>query len=594
MWIVQLALRRPYTFVVAALLLLILSPVAIYRTPVDIFPNIDIPVVSIVWQYAGLSSSEFEGRITFPYERVLTTTVNDIGHIESQTLNGIAVVKVFFQPKAKIEMALAQVTAISQTMLRSLPTGTTPPLIITYNASSVPILQLGLSSDTLAEQQLNDYALNFVRTALATIPGCAIPYPYGGKMPEMMVDIDPAKLSARGLSPTDVVNAISVQNLILPSGSAKIGGLESDVEMNASPKTLPEVADLPIKAVNGAMIYIRDVASVRAGFQVQTNIVHQDGQRGTLLSVYKTGVASTLDIVRDVKAALPQILTTLPPDLHIKALFDQSIFVRASVEGVLKEAVIAACLTALMILLFLGKWRHTVVICISIPLSIPERDLYSERARRDDQHHDPGRPRPGGGHPRRRCDGGDREHRSQPGDGQRHHDGDPGRRAADCPARARLDAVHLHRLRADVLSGGRPAISLRATRGSGGCSRCLRPMSFRGRWSRQWSSIFCATSLITRMTSIPYPQVSSGDSSTGSSAASPACGTGTAAGWNPACACAGRSSAFSSRFASLRPCCFLTIGQDFFPAVDAGQFRTAHACAHRNAHRGDGTTRGPC
>jgi multidrug efflux pump subunit AcrB len=370
MWIVQLALRRPYTFVVAALLLLIVSPLVILNTPVDIFPDINIPVVSVVWQYAGLSSSDFEGRITTPFERVLTTTVNDIQHTESQTLNGISVVKIFFQPKAKIEMALAQVTAISQTLLRGLPAGTTPPLIITYNASSVPILQLGLSSNTLAEQQLNDYALNFVRTALSTIPGLAIPYPFGGKMPEMMVDIDPVKLSARGLSPTDVVNAISVQNLILPAGSAKIGSLESDIEMNASPSSLKEIADLPIKAVNGAMIYIHDVASVRAGFQVQTNIVHQDGQRGTLLSVYKTGSASTLAIVKGVRDALPQLLTTLPPDLKIKPLFDQSIFVRASIEGVLKEAIIAACLTALMILLFLGKWRHTVVICISIPLSI--------------------------------------------------------------------------------------------------------------------------------------------------------------------------------------------------------------------------------
>jgi CzcA family heavy metal efflux pump len=370
MWIVKLALRRPYTFIVAALLLLIASPLVILRTPVDIFPNINIPIVSVVWQYAGLASSDFEGRITTPFERVLTTTVNDIEHTESQTLNGIAVVKIFFQPKAKIEMALAQVTAISQTLLRSLPAGTTPPLIITYNASSVPILQLGMSSPSLAEQELNDYALNFVRTALSTIPGLAIPYPFGGKMPEMMVDIDPNKLSARGLSPTDVVNAISVQNLILPAGSAKIGSLESDVEMNASPQKLSEIADLPIKSVNGAMIYIRDVASVRAGFQVQTNIVHQDGQRGTLLSVYKTGSASTLAIVKGVRDALPQLLTTLPPDLKIKPLFDQSVFVRASVEGVVKEAVIAACLTALMILLFLGKWRHTVVICISIPLSI--------------------------------------------------------------------------------------------------------------------------------------------------------------------------------------------------------------------------------
>ncbi len=344
MWIVQLALRRPYTFVVASLLLLIISAVTILNTPVDIFPNIDIPVVSVVWQYTGLASSDFEGRITTPFERVLTTTVNDIEHTESQTLNGIAVVKIFFQPKAKIDMALAQVTAISQTVIKQFPAGTTPPLIITYNASSVPILQLGMSSPTLAEQQLNDYALNFVRTALSTIPGLAVPYPYGGKMPQMMVDIDPNKLSARGLSPTDVVNAISAQNLILPSGTAKIGGLESDVEMNASPQKLSEIADLPIKAVNGAMIYIRDVASVRAGFQVQTNIVHQDGRRGTLLSIYKTGSASTLAIVKGVKDALPQLLTTLPPDLSIKPLFDQSIFVtRVGGGRARRRRGIAAC-----------------------------------------------------------------------------------------------------------------------------------------------------------------------------------------------------------------------------------------------------------
>ncbi len=370
MWIVQLALRRPYTFIVAALMILIASGYAILNTPVDIFPNINIPVVSIVFQYTGLSAQEFEGRITSPYERVLTTTVNDIEHVESQSLNGISVIKVFFQKGAKVEMALAQVTAISQTILKQLPTGITPPLVITYNASSVPILQLGIGSDTLAEQQLNDYALNFIRVALSNVPGCAIPYPYGGKMPQMMIDIDLTKLTARGLSPTDVVTAVSAQNLILPSGTIKLGSLESDVEMNGGVRSLGEIADLPIKSINGAMIYVRDVASVRAGFQVQTNIVRQDGQRGTLLSVYKNGSASTLAIVKTIKDRLPQIATTLPPDLHIKALFDQSVFVRASVEGVVKEAVIAAVLTALMILLFLGNWRHTIVIAISIPLSI--------------------------------------------------------------------------------------------------------------------------------------------------------------------------------------------------------------------------------
>ena len=370
MWIVQLALRRPYTFVVAALLLLVISPLAILRTPTDIFPNINIPVVSIVFQYTGMPASQFEGRITTPYERVLTTTVNNIERIESQSLNGISVVKVYFQPGAKIEMAVAQVTAISQTVLKSLPTGMTPPLIVVYNASSVPILQLGLSSDKLPEQALTDYGLNFVRTALSDIPGLAVPYPFGGKMPQVTIDIDPNKLSARGLSPTDVVNALSVQNLILPSGTVKLGNLESDVEMNASPQSIGAIADLPIKSSNGAIVYVRDVASVRQGFQFQTNIVRQDGQRGSLLSIYKAGVASTLDIVKAVRARLPLIAATLPPELTIKPLFDQSVFVRASISGVVKEAVIAACLTALMILLFLGKWRHTVVICISIPLSI--------------------------------------------------------------------------------------------------------------------------------------------------------------------------------------------------------------------------------
>ena len=370
MWIVRLALRRPYTFIVAALLLLIVSPVVILRTPTDIFPNINIPVVSIVWQYTGLSAKQFEGNITWPYERTLTTTVNDIEHIESQTMNGIGVVKVFFQPHAKLEAALAQVTAISQTVLKSMPAGVTPPLVISYNASSVPVLQLGLSSAKLSEQQLNDIAMNFVRPQLATVPGAAIPWPYGGKIRQIMVDIDPLKLNGYGLSPADIANAINAQNLVLPSGTAKIGSLEYDVEMNGTPPAVEELNNLPIKTVNGTVVYLRDVAHVRDGFQVQTNIVRQDGQRGSLLSAYKTGGASTLDIVSQVKAALPRIAASLPPELRIQPLFDQSLFVRAAVEGVIKEAVIAACLTAAMILLFLGNWRHTVVIAISIPLSI--------------------------------------------------------------------------------------------------------------------------------------------------------------------------------------------------------------------------------
>lgn len=370
MWIVKLALQRPYTFIVAALLLLLASPLVIKRTPVDIFPNIDIPVVSIVWQYTGMPASEFGDRITGPFERVLTTTVNDIEHIESTSLNGISVVKVFFQPNAKLPAALAQVTAICQTVLKQLPTGITPPLIISYNASSVPILQLGLSSDKLGEQELYDLAINYVRTAFADVPGAAIPYPFGGKQRSIMIDIDPGKLTARGLSPVDVVNAISVQNLVLPGGSVKLGSLESDVVMNASPQSIAEIGDLPIRSSKGAIVYVRDIGSVRDGFTPQTNVVRQDAQRGALLSVYKSGVASTLSIVSTIRERLPQLLTTLPPELTIKPLFDQSLFVRASVKGVITEAVIAAVLTAAMILLFLGNWRHTIVIAISIPLSI--------------------------------------------------------------------------------------------------------------------------------------------------------------------------------------------------------------------------------
>ncbi len=370
MWIVKLALSRPYTFVVASLLLVLSSVFVISRTPVDIFPNIDIPVVSIVFQYTGMPASQFGDRITSPFERVLTTTVNDIEHVESTSLNGISVTKVFFQPNAKLPAALAQVTAICQTILKQLPTGITPPLIISYNASSVPILQLGLSSEQLGEQQLYDISINYVRTAFADVPGAAIPYPFGGKQRSIMIDFDPAKLTARGLSPTDVVNALTVQNLVLPSGTVKLGSLESDVEMNASPETIAQVGDIPIKSASGAIVYVRDVGSVRDGFTPQTNIVHQDGQRGVLLSVYKAGVASTLSIVNTIRERMPQLLTTLPPELSIKPLFDQSIFVKASVKGVIIEAVIAACLTAAMILLFLGNWRHTLVIGISIPLSI--------------------------------------------------------------------------------------------------------------------------------------------------------------------------------------------------------------------------------
>jgi CzcA family heavy metal efflux pump len=370
MWIVALALRRPYTFIVMALLILILSPIVILRTPTDIFPDINIPVVSIVWNYTGLAPQDMSDRIVSVTERALTTLVNDIDHIESQSLNGIAVVKVFFRPNANIPTALAQVTAISQTQLRQLPPGTTPPLILQYTASSVPIVQIGLSSKTLAEQQLFDYATNFIRTQLITVPGAAVPYPYGGKQRQVQVDIDTAAMQAKHLSPVDVVNAISAQNLILPMGTAKLGALEYQVQMNASPKTVAELNDLPIKTVDGATIYIHDVAHVRDGFSPQTNIVRQNGTRGTLITVLKNGGASTIDIVDSIKAMLPQIASTLPEELKMNLLFDQSLFVRAAIKGVIREGLTAACLTAAMILLFLGNWRSTLIIAISIPLSI--------------------------------------------------------------------------------------------------------------------------------------------------------------------------------------------------------------------------------
>ena len=370
MWIVALALRRPYTFVVMALLILILSPIVVYRTPTDIFPNIDIPVISIVWNYTGLAPQDMANRITTITERGLTTLVNDIEHIDSQSLNGVSVVKIFFRPNANIQTALAQVTAISQTGIRFLPPGSTPPLIIQYSASTVPILQIGLSSRSLSEQQLNDLTLNFLRTQLITVPGAAIPFPYGGKTRVVSVDIDTPALQAKHLTPVDVVNAITAQNLILPSGTAKIGPLEYQVELNASPQTIAELNDIPVKTINGATIYMRDVAHVRDGFMPQTNIVRQDGVRGTLLSILKNGNASTTNVVKDVQAMLPQVAKTLPEGIQIKQLFDQSLFVRAAIQGVLKEALTAACLTAAMILLFLGNWRSTLIIATSIPLSI--------------------------------------------------------------------------------------------------------------------------------------------------------------------------------------------------------------------------------
>jgi multidrug efflux pump subunit AcrB len=370
MWIVRLALRRPYTFAVVALLLMVLGPLAIVNMPVDIFPNIDIPVVTMLWNYAGFSPEQMASRIVTLSERSLTTTVNDIEHTESNSLNGIAVVKIFFQPGVNIGNAVAQVTAIAQAQLRQLPPGTTPPLVIQYNASSVPIIQLGLSGQGLSEMQLNDYGLNFIRTQLVTVPGAGIPYPYGGKQRQVQVDLNLPALQSKGLSPADVVNTIGQQNLILPAGTMKIGPFEYQLETNSAPTTIQGLNDLPIRQVNGAIVYIHDVAHVRNGFPPQTNIVRVDGQRAALLSVIKTGNASTLNIVKGILAKADSLKSQLPPQFRITPLADQSIFVRASIDGVVHEGIIAACLTAVMILIFLGSWRSTLIVAVSIPLSI--------------------------------------------------------------------------------------------------------------------------------------------------------------------------------------------------------------------------------
>src|SRR5271155_2556139 len=371
MWIVRLALRRPYTFVVMAILILIMGSLAIVRTPTDIFPNINIPVISIIWSYNGLVPEDMSDRIVSVTERALTTTVDNIEHVESQSLYGIAVVKVFLQPDANIQQGIAQITAISQTQLRQLPAGTTPPLILAYSASRVPGLQLALSGQNLSEQEINDYCLNFIRTQLITVPWASVPYPYGGKQRQVQVDLNTTALQSKGLSALDVVNAISLQNLILPTGTSKIGSREYDVSIpNAAPQTIADLNRIPIKTIGSTTIYIKDVAWVRDGFPPQTNIVRVNGQRSVLLTIQKAGNASTLDVIAGIKALLPQIATTVPPQLKMTPLADQSIFVRGAISGVVRETLIAACLTAFMILTFLGSWRSTVIIATSIPLAI--------------------------------------------------------------------------------------------------------------------------------------------------------------------------------------------------------------------------------
>ncbi|VWB98338.1 acriflavin resistance protein [Burkholderia lata] len=370
MWIVNLALKRPYTFIVMAIMIVLATPLALMRTPVDVLPAINIPVISVIWNYSGFSATEMTNRITSVHERILTTTVNNIQHVESTSLPGIAVVKVFLQPGANVQTAIAQTVSSAQAIVRQMPQGATPPLVITYSASSIPVIQLGLSSKTLSEQSLADIALNFLRPQLITVPGVQIPFPYGGRTRVVAIDLDPQALLAKGLTPADIVNAVNAQNLVLPTGTAKMGQTEYRIDTNASADTISDINNLPIQTVNGATTYLREVASVRDGFAPQTNVVRQNGQRGVLISILKSGDASTLKVVGDLKALLPKVIPTLPEGLTITPLFDQSVFVNAAVQGVIHEALIAAVLTAMMILLFLGNWRSTLIIAISIPLSI--------------------------------------------------------------------------------------------------------------------------------------------------------------------------------------------------------------------------------
>jgi len=371
MWIVRLALDRPYTFIVLSILIILAAPVIILRTPTDIFPNINIPVVSVAWQYTGLNPEELEGRLTTPYEKAITVLVDNVEHVESTTVAGQVVVKIYLQPNASLDTANAQVSAASEFQLRQLPPGILPPQIINFSASSVPILQLGLSGKDLSESQLNDVGLNFIRPQLITIPGAVIPNVYGGKQRSIMVNLDPKRLQAQGLSPNDVLNALNAQNVVEPGGTAKIGNAEYDVRLNSSPSTMEGLANLPIKQVNGATVYIHDIASVTDGNIPQTNIVRQDGHRGVLITVLKSGSASTLSVVKGIFSILPRVKSIVnQPTLKITPIGDQSIFVRASISGVIREAIIAACLTGLMILLFLGSWRSTIIIAVSIPLSI--------------------------------------------------------------------------------------------------------------------------------------------------------------------------------------------------------------------------------
>ena len=368
--LVRVALNKPYTFVVLALLIVILGAITAAKTPKDIFPNVDIPIIAIAWQYRGLPPDEMAGRITTPFQRALTSTVNNIEHLEATSYNGFGVVKVYFHPTVDINMANAQVTAVAQTMVRQMPSGTQPPLIMNYSASTVPVLQLALSGKGLTEQQLADLAMNQLRSRLVTVQGTAIPWPFGGKSRQIQIDLDPDALQARGLSGQDVANALAEQNVIIPAGTQKIGEYEYTIQINNAPKTIEEIGDLPIRVVDGTIIYIRDVADVYDGSAVQTNIVHVDGGRSVLMSIFKNGNTSTLDVIEGIKRRLEEVKPSMPDTLEVKQIGDQSLFVKNAVNAVLLEGIIAALLTSLMILLFLGSWRSTLIVTVSIPLSI--------------------------------------------------------------------------------------------------------------------------------------------------------------------------------------------------------------------------------
>src|ERR1700683_5257658 len=370
MWIVRLALNRPYTFIVLALLILLLSPAVILRTPTDIFPNINIPVIAVAWTYTGLNPEDIETRLTTPYEKVLTTLVDNIQHIESTSYNGVSVVKIYLQPGTSLDTANAQVVAAGGYALRSLPPAIQPPEIINFSASSVPIIQLGLSGQGMSEQALNDQGFNFLRPQLITVPGAVIPYPYGGKQRQVMIHMDQNQMEAKEVSPTDVLNAVNAQNLILPTGTAKVAESELDVRMNVAPRTIDALNNIPLKQVGNTTIYLREVARVSDGFAVQTNVVRQDGHRGVLVTILKSGTETTLRAPPRIKQLLPRAATILPPEMKITPLADQSVFVRSAISGVVREGVIAGALTGLMILLFIGSWRSTIIIAVSIPLSI--------------------------------------------------------------------------------------------------------------------------------------------------------------------------------------------------------------------------------